>query len=136
MGVMKVSDVPQDLNYYKDTVVRDLNYAVDEQGRYQAVVSDGWEPKDDALDLAWDDIREQCDEVLERIKKGETSPLEYHAVKNLMPINLLSSYTGFSKRTIRKHFNPANFIKLDNDTLSIYADVLRITVEELKTIPL
>ena len=133
---MKVSDVPQDLNYYKDTVVRDLNYAVDEQGRYQAVVSDGWEPKDDALDLAWDDIREQCDEVLERIKKGETSPLEYHATKNLMPINLLSFYTGFSKRTIRKHFNPANFIKLDNDTLSIYADVLRITVEELKTIPL
>ena len=132
---MKVSDVPQDLNYYKDTVVRDLNYAVDEQGRYQAVVSDGWETKDDALDVAWDDIREKCDEVLERIKKGETSPLEYHAVKNLMPINLLSSYTGFSKRTIRKHFNPANFIKLDNDTLSIYADVLRITVEELKTIP-
>ena len=133
---MKVSDVPQDLNYYKDTVVRDLNYAVDEQGRYQAVVSDGWETKDDALDVAWDDIREKCDEVLERIKKGETSPLEYHATKNLMPINLLSSYTGFSKRTIRKHFNPANFIKLDNDTLSIYADVLRITVEELKTIPL
>jgi hypothetical protein len=133
---MKVSDVPQDLNYYKDTVVRDLNYAVDEQGRYQAVVSDGWEAKDDALDVAWDDVREQCDEVLERIKKGETSPLEYHATKNLMPINLLSSYTGFSKRTIRKHFNPANFIKLDNDTLSIYADVLRITVEELKTIPL
>ena len=132
---MKVSDVPQDLNYYKDTVVRDLNYAVDEQGRYQAVVSDGWEAKDDALDVAWDDVREQCDEVLERIKKGETSPLEYHATKNLMPINLLSSYTGFSKRTIRKHFNPANFIKLDNDTLSIYADVLRITVEELKTIP-
>ena len=132
---MKVSDVPQDLNYYKDTVVRDLNYAVDEQGRYQAVVSDGWEAKDDALDVAWDDVREQCDEVLERIKKGETSPLEYHATKNLMPINLLSSYTGFSKRTIRKHFIPANFIKLDNDTLSIYADVLRITVEELKTIP-
>ena len=132
---MKVSDVPQDLNYYKDTVVRDLNYAVDEQGRYQAVVSDGWETKDDALDVAWDDIREKCDEVLERIKKGETSPLEYHATKNLMPINLLSSYTGFSKRTIRKHFNPANFIKLDNDTLSIYADVLRITIEELKTIP-
>jgi hypothetical protein len=133
---MKVSDVPQDLNYYKDTVVRDLNYAVDEQGRYQGVVSDGWEAKDDALDVAWEDVREQCDEVLERIKKGETSPLEYHATKNLMPINLLSSYTGFAKRTIRKHFNPANFIKLDNDTLSIYADVLRITVEELKTIPL
>jgi hypothetical protein len=132
---MKLSDVPQDLNYYKGTVVRDLNYAIDENGHYQAVVSGGWEAKDDALDVAWDNVHEQCGEVLERIKKGETSPLEYHATKNLMSISLLSSYTGFSKRTIRKHFNPANFIRLDNDTLSIYADVLRITVEDLKTVP-
>lgn len=39
---MKVSDVPQDLNYYKDSQVRDINYATDEAGRYRAVVSDGW----------------------------------------------------------------------------------------------
>ena len=130
-----MSDVPQDLHYYKGSVVRDLNYAVDEQGRYHAVVSDGWEAKDDALDVAWDDVREQCEEVLERIRKGKASPLEYHATKNLMSIDLLSSYTGFSKRTIRKHNEPQHFDKLDDATLCIYADVLRITVEELKSIP-
>jgi hypothetical protein len=73
--------------------------------------------------------------VLDRIKRGETSPLEYHATKNLMDIDLLSSYSGFSKRTIRKHYNPEIFSKLDDDILSVYADVLRISVEELKTIP-
>lgn len=129
---MKVSEVPQDLKYYNGTVVRDLNYAVDDQGQYKAVVSDGWEAKDDALDLAWDDVREQCEEIAERIRKGETSPLEYYAAKNLMTVDLLSSYSGFSKRTIRKHFNPKNFAKLSDETLRIYADVLRITVDELK----
>lgn len=132
---MKVSEVPQDLNYYKGSVIRDLTYAVDEQGRYRAVVSDGWEAKDDALDVAWDDVREQCSEVLERIRRGETSALEYHATRNLMSLDLLAAYTGFSKRTIRKHYNPQVFSRLDEDTLGIYADVLRITVEELKSIP-
>lgn len=133
---MKVSDVPQDLNYYKHSQVRDINYATDEAGRYRAVVSDGWAAKDAALDAAWDEIGEQCQEVLERIRQGEASPLEYHATRNLMPIGLLSSYTGFSKRTIRKHFTPGVFAQLDDDTLAIYADALRTTVEELKNAPI
>lgn len=132
---MKVVDVPQDSKYYKGTKVRDINYAVDDKGQYKAILSSGWEVKNDALDLAWDAIDKQCECILERIKRGETSPLEYHATKNLMSVKLLSSYTGFSKRTIRKHFLPSEFSKLDNETLRIYADTLRITVEELKKIP-
>ena len=53
---MKVKDVPQDLKYLKGTVIRDLDYAVDEDGNYQAVVSDGWDPKNDALEITMDDI--------------------------------------------------------------------------------
>ena len=81
---MKIEEVPQDLKYYKGTIIRDVNYAVDQQGQYQVIMSDGWSPKTDALDAALDDIKEQCHEILERIKKGEASPLEYHAKKNLM----------------------------------------------------
>lgn len=132
---MKVEDVPQDMKYFDGTVIRDLDYAVGEDGQYRAVMSSGWTPKNDALEITMDDIYDQCDEILERVKAGETSPLEYHAARNLMPIDLLSDYSGFSKRKIRKHFDPKNFAKLDEDTLSKYADVLRITVEELKSIP-
>ena len=49
---MKVKDVPQDLKYYEGTHVRDVNYAVDDEGKYQAVLSDGWAPKTEALELA------------------------------------------------------------------------------------
>ena len=66
---MKIEDVPQDLKYYKGTNVRDVNYAVDENGQYKAVLSDGWDAKTDALDVAWEEVEEQCQEVLDRIKK-------------------------------------------------------------------
>lgn len=132
---MKEADVPQDLNYYKGTLVRDLNYAVDEHGQYKAVFSDGWEAKDAALDAAWDDVREQCEEVLAQIRCGKASPLAYHAKKNLMTVELLSDYTGIAKRKIRKHMEPKNFSQLDDDTLALYADALRITPEELRNVP-
>lgn len=132
---MKIEDVPQDLKYYKGSVIRDVNYAVDDEGHYKAVLSDGWSPKTEALELALDEVNEQCQEILERIREGESSPLEYHAVKNLMTVDLLSDYTGFSKRVIRKHFNPKNFAKLNDETLKTYADVLRISVSELKCVP-
>lgn len=132
---MKIEDVPQDMKYFNGTVIRDLDYAVDADGQYKAVMSSGWAPKNDALEITMDDIYEQCDEVLQRVKAGQTSPLEYHMARNLMPIDLLSDYSGFSKRTIRKHLDPKNFAKLDHDTLATYADVLRITVDQLLTVP-
>ena len=49
---MKVSEVPQDLKYLKGHIVRDQDYAVDSDGKYQMVMSDGWEAKNDALELA------------------------------------------------------------------------------------
>ena len=49
---MKIEEVPQDLKYCEGAVMRDQNYAVDEEGRYHMVKSDGWAPKNDALDLA------------------------------------------------------------------------------------
>lgn len=132
---MKVQDVPQDLKYVDGFVVRDLSYAVDEHGDYKAVRSDGWTPKNEAIEITLDDIDLQCEEVLERYRRGETSPLEYHMMKNLMSLELMADYSGISKRTIRKHFEPKAFAALDAETLNTYAETLRITVDELKTMP-
>lgn len=132
---MKVDEVPQDLKYFQNTVMRDVTYAVDENGNYTSVLSDGWSVKNDALELAMDNIYEGCEEIRQRVLAGETSLLEYYAAKNIMDIDLLSDYTGISKRNIRKHFDPKVFAQLDQKTLEKYADVLRITVEELTTMP-
>lgn len=132
---MKVDEVPQDLKYFQNTVMRDVAYAVDENGNYTSVLSDGWSVKNDALELAMDNIYEGCEEIRQRVLAGETSLLEYYAAKNIMDIDLLSDYTGISKRNIRKHFDPKVFAQLDQKTLEKYADVLRITAEELTTMP-
>lgn len=56
---MKIEEVPQDLKYCEGAVVRDQNYAVDEEGRYHMVKSDGWAPKNDALDLALEEDKDR-----------------------------------------------------------------------------
>ena len=61
---MKVEEVPQDLKYYKGSIVRDANYALDSENRFQLVQSDGWAPKNDALDL----VLEEYDDQEERSK--------------------------------------------------------------------
>ena len=56
---MKIEEVPQDLKYCRGAVVRDQNYAVDSEGRYHMVKSDGWTPKNDALDLALEEDKDK-----------------------------------------------------------------------------
>ncbi|MDR2680440.1 MAG: hypothetical protein LBC47_06475 [Tannerella sp.] len=131
---MKTEDVPQDLKYFKDRVIRDLMYAVDESGRYTPVLSDGWSVKNDALNVVWDDIREQCEAIRRQVLSGEASPLAYHMKKALQDVSMLSSYSGVPKRKIRKHLKYGEFMKSDEATLQKYADALRITVDELKRI--
>ncbi len=132
---MRVEDVPQDLKYTDGYIVRDIAYAVDSDGHYTSVVSDGWNVKAEALDLTMDEIREKCDEIKQRIEAGTASNLEYYAAKNIMDISLLSKYTGISKWKIRRHFKQKFFSRLDSGTLAKYADALRITVDTLTSKP-
>ena len=131
---MKKEDVPQDLQYFKDNVIRDLMYAVDENGHYTSVVSDGWRVKNEALSVVWDDIREQCEAIRQQVLAKEVSPLAFHIKKSLQDIGLLSAYSGIPKRKIRKHLKYDEFMNLDENTLHQYADAMRITVEELKRV--
>ncbi|MBP5778183.1 MAG: BtrH N-terminal domain-containing protein [Prevotella sp.] len=71
---MKVEEVPQDLKYYKGSVVRDANYALDEENHFQLVQSDGWAPKNDALDL----VLEEYNDKEVRSKMKLQVPEAYH----------------------------------------------------------
>jgi len=60
---MKIKDVPQDGKILTQSEVRDVCYAVDENGDYKQVISVGWDPKNEAIDYAWETIREECEEI-------------------------------------------------------------------------
>ena len=131
---MKTKDVPQDLKYFKDKVVRDVMYAVDEDGRYTKVLSDGWSVKNDVLAVVWEDILEDCERIRRQVLRKEASPLAYHMKKNLQDIAMLAVYAGIPKRKVRKHLKYEAFAGLDDRILGQYADALRITVDELKRV--
>ena len=91
---MTINEVPQDLKYMAGGVIRDVAYAVDEDGRYQSVVSDGWTVKNDVLELVWDDIRASCEAIREQVLRHEASPLAYHMTKNLQDVSMLAAYAS------------------------------------------
>jgi len=128
---MKIKEVPQDGIILESSGVRDVCYAVDENGNYTQVISVGWEPKNDAINFAWEAINEECEQIKAKVNAGILSPLAYHMQKLLMTPAILADYSGFSKREIKKFCEPEIFSRLKYDDLLKLADALKISVEQL-----
>lgn len=128
---MKKEDLPQDQSALVG-VTREVCYVKGTDGKYTSDLSTGWDVKKQALDNAWNDINERVAEAALKVKNGEISPVYYFMEKKLMDLTLLSSYTGFWKWTIKRHFKPSVFKTLSDSKLNIYAKTFDINVEELK----
>ncbi|PLX76804.1 MAG: hypothetical protein C0615_06225 [Desulfuromonas sp.] len=130
---MKKKDVPQQGGL--NAGCREINYAVDDDGHYTLESSVGWEAKNIALRQAWEEIIDQLHRVLDEVRAGAKSPLAYHMVKNQMNPILLARYSGIARWRVKRHFKPAVFAKLKQSDLQPYADLFKISVEELKQVP-
>lgn len=128
---MKKEDVPQDPSALVG-VTRDVCYVKDKDGKYTTDLSIGWDVKKQALDNAWDDIKERVAEAAAKVRNGEISPVFYFMELKLMDLTLLSSYTGFWKWTIKRHFKPSVFKSLSDKKLSIYAKTFDVSMDDLK----
>ncbi len=131
---MKKSDVPQDKSNLESANIKDMVYALDENGNYTTELSTGWSPKTIALDNAIKVIEERVEDAQKRVLNGQTSPIEYYMELHKMDITILSSYVGLWKWRVKRHFKPAVFAKLNEKILQKYADVFEITIKELKDI--
>lgn len=128
---MKKEDLPQDPSALVG-VTREVCYVKDVDGKYVSDLSTGWNVKKQALDNAWDDIKERVEEAAIKVKNGEVSPVFYFMELKLMDLTLLSGYTDFWKWTIKRHFKPSVFKNLSDKKLAVYAKAFAISVDELK----
>jgi hypothetical protein len=110
-------------------------YVSNENGDIELVLSSGWEPVNIVNNDFWESINEKLAGVLERVKKGELSPLAYHMNKYLMDAKVLAQYVGLPKWRVKQHLKPRVFNSLDDETLKRYASFFKITVEQLKGTP-
>ncbi|KAF2335978.1 hypothetical protein [Flavobacterium ginsenosidimutans] len=129
---MEKDQVPQDQSNLTKNNVKELLYATDENGNYTTTLSTGWEPKTIALSNSIDEINERIADAKQQVLNGEISPIVYFMEVNKMDLNILSSYVGFWKWRVKRHFKPSVFAKLKDKILKKYADTFGVSVEELK----
>lgn len=131
---MDKENVPQDDENLLEGKFAVVKYALDKNGKYVKVQSVGWEPENVALKQAWEVINEKVEAARKRVLAGKISPLAYWLEKNMMDEKLVGEYMGFSKWKVKEHLNPQTFSKLPEDILKKYAEVFKITIEELTNV--
>lgn len=129
---MEKDKVPQDQSNLTKNNVKELLYATDENGNYTTTLSTGWEPKTIALSNSIDEINERIADARQQVLNGEASPIVYFMEVNKMDLTILSSYVGFWKWRVKRHFKPSVFATLSDKILQKYANTFEISIEELK----
>ena len=128
---MKAKDVPQDDANMLQGKLREPIYSLDENGNYTTVQSVGWNPKNEVMKEAWDQVNEKVEHARNKVLSGEMSPLGYYIEKNIMDIGLVAKYMGIWRWTVKRHLKPNIFARLKEETLEKYARVFNITKEQL-----
>jgi hypothetical protein len=131
---MRQKDVPQD-NSQTYEGQNKLIYAVNDEGHYQGVKSSGWEVESFATLMAVEDLKTQALEALEKAQKKQVSPLAYHMARLRFDICSLAQTTGFFQWQIKRHLRPSIFNQLSFRKLEIYCDVMKLSIDELKSLP-
>ena len=131
---MKIDEVPQDRGMMNDHR-KEVCYAVDDQGNYVLAGSAGWDPKNIANGQAWELIDKAAGAALQRVRRGQASPLSYHMARHQMSVGLLAKYAGVGRLKVWLHLKPGPFRRLSPAGLQRYAEVFDISVRELKTVP-
>ena len=115
---------------------REPVYVLDDNGNYTTVRSVGWDPKNEVMQDAWDNINEKVKLAREKVLAGKVSPIAYYIEKNIMDVRLVASYMGIWRWKVKRHMKPSVFRKLDYNILEKYAEVFGVTVEQLMDIEL
>jgi hypothetical protein len=93
-----------------------------------------WEKSEVAFRMVMTNHVEELEPLRKQVLAKQLSPLAYHIQANLFDIKLLSSYTGISRRNIKKSLKQECFNQLDEETLNKYATAFGISVAELKKV--
>src|SRR5664279_5628663 len=129
---MKRDELPQDLGAL-GKITGEVCYVVDESGNYTTVLSNGWEVKSSALEVAWKDVEQRIQAAHQKVMNKEASPILFFMELRVMDIPIVAAYTGFWKWQVKKHLSYSGFQKLSGSKLAKYAELFEVSVADLKT---
>ncbi len=130
---MNRSEVPQSGGLYGD--LREVAYAVDENGRYVLEPSLGWDAKGIANSQFWKTVEAAARAALAAVERGEAGPLLFYMTIYQMDVALLATYVSLPSWRVRRHLRPGAFARLKPALRQRYADVFDLPVEMLDHLP-
>ncbi len=128
---MKKEEIPQDLGAL-GKITGEVCYVLDENGNYTTVLSNGWEVKSSALDVAWQDVENRIESAKQKFINQEASPILFFMELRVMDIPIVAAYTGFWKWQVKNHMKYAVFQKLSDSKLAKYASLFEVSTADLK----
>jgi hypothetical protein len=111
---------------------RELFYTYGQDGQFQKNVGFHGEADRTTLQQAWDLFAERIEEARQKVLAGKASPIAYYMEKALVNTLDLSMHTGISFWRVKRHLKPKVFNRLNEKDLAKYAEVFKITTEQLK----
>ena len=109
-------------------------YKHNDQGQYVLETDAPWAEKV-SVALIVSCNRSILEEIRKEVIAGQKSPLCYYMEMRQLEPGMLAEAAGIALFRVKRHFRPEVFAKLKPSVLDRYAKALRVTVEELKTVP-
>ena len=109
-------------------------YKLSDNGQYTLETEAPWAEKV-SVALIISGNRAYLEEIRRAVIAGRKSPLCYYLELRQMTPGMLAKAAGIASFRVKRHFRPEIFAKLKPSVLSRYTKALRVTLEELKTVP-
>jgi hypothetical protein len=108
-----------------------VSYAANSRGEYELLPEFVWQPVQVVNRQAWLEIEKKIARSRKKVLAGQASCLHYYMTANQMDPGLLAGYTGQPCWKVRLHLIPIIFNRLSVKTLTVYAELFKITPDDL-----
>ena len=109
-------------------------YKHNDKGQYVLEADAPWAEKV-SVALIISSRRDNLEEIRKAVLAGQKSPICYYMEMRQMEPGMLAKAAGIAAFRVKRHLRPEIFAKLKPPVLNRYAKALRVTLEELKTVP-
>ena len=109
-------------------------YKRNDNGQYVLETDAPWAEKVSCA-LIISSNRANLEEIRKAVLAGQKSPICYYMEMRQMEPGMLAKAAGIAVFRVKRHFRPEIFAKLKPSVLNRYTKALRVTLEELKTVP-
>jgi hypothetical protein len=130
---MHKKDVPQDSGVYGPLDI--TVYATDDDGKFVAIPSLGWDACNRAAVQAAQETRSKIYSAMEAVKQGRLSPLGVHMIAHELTPAGLSKISGVNWLKVKLHLRPRFFKRISATDTKRYAEAFGIAPSKLRDFP-